>query len=276
VVLTMRVRQPAVAGLFYPAQGAQLVAAVRELLAGVPAAPRAAVAAIAPHAGYVYSGRAAAAVFAGLEVPRRCIVLAPNHTGVGEAEQGGSVYAVGSFVTPAGEVPVDETTAAALLAGCDLLEDDPAAHAREHAIEVELPFLLARQPQVAVVPVVIGWSDWPRTRRLGEALAQVVRASAEPLLLLASSDMNHYESAAVAGEKDRLALAEVERLDGERLLDVTRRHRVSMCGRVPAAAVLYAARLLGAERGEVVAYAHSGQVTGDDSSVVSYAGVIVR
>ena len=270
----MRVRQPAVAGSFYPAQAAQLMSAVRELLAAAHAEPRAAPAAVAPHAGYVYSGRTAGEVFARLEVPRRCIVVAPNHTGRGDAAEGGSVYAVGAFATPAGEVPVDETTAAALLARCDLLEDDPAAHAREHAVEVELPFLLARQPHLTVVPVVLAWSDWPRTRRLGEALAEVVRASDEPVLLLASSDMNHYESAAVAAAKDALALAEVERLDGERLLDVTRRQAVSMCGRVPAAAVLHAARLLGARRGEVVHRSHSGQVTGDDGSVVSYAGVI--
>ncbi len=270
----MRVRQPAVAGLFYPGQPAQLLSAVRELLAAVRAEPRAALAAVAPHAGYAYSGRTAAEVFARLEVPRRCIVLAPNHTGLGDAAQGGSVYAVGSFVTPAGEVPVDETTAAALLARCDLLEDDPAAHAREHAVEVELPFLLARQPQLVVVPIVLGWSDWPRTRALGEALAEVVRASDEPVLLLASSDMTHYESAELAAAKDRLALAEVERLDGEQLLEVTRRHHVTMCGRVPAAAALHAARLLGARSSEVVHYSHSGQVTGDDRSVVSYAGVI--
>ncbi|OYV67234.1 MAG: AmmeMemoRadiSam system protein B [Gemmatimonadetes bacterium 21-71-4] len=243
----------------------------------VPAAEsRAAVAAMVPHAGYVYSGRTAGEVFARLEVPRRCVVVAPNHTGDGEAAEGGSVFAVGSFVTPVGEVPVDETTAAALLAACDVLEDDPAAHAREHAVEVELPFLLARQPQLAVVPIVLGWSDWPRTRRLAEALAAVVRAAADPVLLVASSDMNHYESAEVAERKDRLALEAAEGLDGEALLDVTRRHRVSMCGRVPAAAVLHAARLLGATRGEVVHRSHSGQVTGDDDSVVSYAGVIAR
>jgi AmmeMemoRadiSam system protein B len=276
VVLTMRVRQPAVAGLFYPGQPAQLLAAVRELLAAAPGEARPSVAAMAPHAGYVYSGRTAAHVFAGLVVPRCCIVIAPNHTGLGASEQGGSVSAVGSFVTPMGEVPVDEITAADLLARCDVLEDDPAAHAREHAVEVELPFLLARRPDVAIVPIVLGWSDWPRTRQLGEALAELVRAAADPPLLLASSDMNHYESAAVAAEKDRLALAEVERLDGEGLLEVTRRHRVSMCGRVPAAAVLHAAKLLGARRGEVVHTSHSGMVTGDDGSVVSYAGVIAR
>ncbi len=270
----MRVRHPAVAGLFYPAQAAQLVSAVRQLLAVPGAEPRAARAAIAPHAGYVYSGRTAGEVFARLDVPRRCIVLAPNHTGLGDAAEGGSVYAVGAFVTPMGEVPVDETLAAALLARCDLLEDDPAAHAREHAVEVELPFLLARQPRLMVVPIVLGWSDWPRTRRLGEALAEVVRAAEEPVLLVASSDMTHYETAASAAAKDALALAEVERLDGERLLDVTRRHGVTMCGRVPAAAAMHAARLLGATRADVVHTSHSGQVTGEDGSVVSYAGVI--
>ncbi len=273
---TVRVRQPAVAGLFYPGRSAQLLGAVRSLLAVAAAEPRPAVAAIAPHAGYVYSGRTAAEVFARLEVPRRCIVIAPNHTGVCEAAQGGSVYAVGSFLTPLGDVPVDEPTAAALLARCDVLEDDPAAHAREHAVEVELPFLLARRPDVTIVPVVLAWSDWPRTRKLGEALAEVVRGSDEPVLLLASSDMNHYESAAVAAEKDALALAAVGRLDGERLLEVPRRHEITMCGRVPAAAVLHAARLLGVTGAEVVHRSHSGMVTGDDDSVVSYAGVIAR
>ena len=275
--VSTRIREPAVAGQFYPGRRDQLLAAVRSLLAAAETAvPDPAVAAVAPHAGYVYSGRTAAEVFARLEVPQRCIVLAPNHTGVCEAAQGGSVCALGSFVTPVGEVPVDEGADAALLARCDLLEDDPAAHAREHAIEVELPFLLARRPDVRIVPLVIAWSDWPRTKRLGEALAEVVRTSDGPTLLLASSDMNHYESAAVAATKDALALAEAERLDGERLLEVTRRHDVTMCGRVPAAAVLHAARVLGAARAEVVHYSHSGMVTGDDAAVVSYAGVIAR
>jgi hypothetical protein len=271
-----RRRQPAVAGLFYPGQPAALVEAVRSLLTEVEAGPEPAVAAVAPHAGYVYSGRTAAQVFGRLDVPRRCVVLAPNHTGMGEAAHGGSVYAVGSFLTPAGEVPVDEDLAAALIARCNYLEDDPPAHAREHAVEVELPFLLARRPDVTVVPVVLGWADWPRTRALGAALAQIVKESAEPVLIVASSDLNHYESAAVSAHKDRLVLEEMERLDGERLLEVARRQRVTMCGRVPAAAALHAAKLLGATRGEVVHYSHSGEVTGDLDSVVGYGGVITR
>jgi hypothetical protein len=276
----MRVRRPAVAGQFYPAHPTQLVAAVHRMLAEAEAArigdAAPARGAIAPHAGYVYSGRTAACVFARLDVPRRVVVVGPNHTGDGRSLQGGSACALGVWQTPAGDVPVDEALAARLLAECPIVEDDPEAHRREHSIEVMLPFLLARRPDVVVTPIVLGWADWPHTRTLGEALATLVRTSEEPVLLLASSDMNHFEPAAVGKQKDDLALAEVQKLDGERLLEVTRRHRISMCGRAPAAAVLHAAKLLGGERAEVVDYSHSGMVTGDEGAVVGYAGVIAR
>ena len=274
-----RLRKPAVAGLFYPDHPPQLLRTVQDLLAEAVAdgaAPAPARAAIAPHAGYVYSGRTAARVFARLDLPRRVIVLAPNHSGEGQSKEGGSAFAVGTLRTPMGDVPVDEDLAARLLAECPLLEDDPDAHRREHAVEVMLPFLLVCRPDVIVVPVVLGFADWTRCRRLGEALAAVVPATAEPVLILASSDMNHYESAAVGMPKDRLALEAVAALDGEQLLEDTRRHRISMCGRAPAAAAIHAAKLLGATKGEVVDYSHSGMTTGDDSAVVGYAGVIAR
>jgi MEMO1 family protein len=239
-------------------------------------APAPAVGVIAPHAGYRYSGPTAAHVFARVEVPAAVVVLAPNHTGLGRARAGGSVYAQGVLRTPAGDVPVHEELAAALLAQCDLLADDPLAHEREHAVEVQLPFLLARRPDVRVVPIVLGWTDWPRTRQLAEALAEVLRRWPEPVLLVASSDMNHYEGVAETAAKDGLALDQIVRLEAEQLLGVTARHQVSMCGRAPAAAVLHAARLLGATRADVVHRSHSGTVTGDDDRVVSYAGVIVR
>ncbi len=271
-----RIRRPAVAGLFYPAQPAVLLATVQELLAGQAAEPAPAIAVIMPHAGYQYSGRTAGIALAGVAVPRCCIVLAPNHTGAGVATHGGSVYAVGAFRTPLGDVAVDETLAAALLARCAFLEDDPGAHRAEHAVEVILPFLLARRPDVAVVPVVLAWSDWPRTHTLAEALAQTVREAGEPVLLVASSDMNHYEPADIGRKKDDLALQPVGKLDGEALLEVTRKHRITMCGRTPAAAVLHASRLLGATSGDLVHYSHSGMVTMDDSAVVGYAGVVIR
>lgn len=272
----MRARSPAVAGLFYPGRPAELRRTVDDLIAAAGGAGAPAIGAIAPHAGYVYSGLTAAHVYARLDVPRSCVVLAPNHTGLGGARYGGSVYAQGVLKTPLGDVAVHEDLAAALVAACPLLEDDPLAHDREHAVEVHLPFLLARRPDVRVVPIVLGWGDWARTRQLAEALAAVVRGWPEPVLLVASSDMNHYESAAVGTRKDALALAEVERMDGEELLAVTARHHVTMCGRAPSAAVLHAAKLLGATRAEVVHTSHSGMVTGDNQQVVGYAGVVVR
>jgi AmmeMemoRadiSam system protein B len=268
-----RLRRPAVAGLFYPDHPPQLLRAVQGLL-GEPAEGTAAPAAMAPHAGYVYSGHTAGKVFGALDVPRRVICIGPNHTGDGNAREGGSVFAVGVLRTPMGDVPVDETLAADLLARCPHLEDDPDAHRREHGIEVMLPFLQVRRPDVTVVPVVLAFADWPRCRAVGEALAATVRAAGEPVLLLISSDMNHYEPAAVGMKKDDLALAEVARLDGEALLEVTRRNRISMCGRGPAAAILHAVKLLGASVGTVLEHTHSGVVSGDDDAVVGYAGVI--
>jgi AmmeMemoRadiSam system protein B len=272
--MTTRLRKPAVAGLFYPDHPPQLLRTVQGFLGGAEREPEPARAAMAPHAGYVYSGRTAGRVLGALDLPRRVICIGPNHTGDGHAREGGSVFAVGVLRTPIGDVPVDETLAADLLARCPILEDDPDAHRREHAVEVMLPFLLARRPDVAVVPVILAFADWPRCRRVGEALAEVVREAGEPVLLLISSDMNHYEPAAVAMPKDRLALDEMERLDGEALLEVTRRNRISMCGRGPAAAILHAVRLLGGAQGTVVDYSHSGMVSGDNDAVVGYAGVI--
>ena len=271
-----RLRRPAVAGLFYPEHPTELVRAVHDLLGEPAAAPPRAAAAMAPHAGYRFSGPTAGRVFGGLEVPRRVVIIGPNHTGEGQAPGGGSVFAVGVLRTPLGDVPVDEPLAADLLARCPSLEDDPDAHRREHGIEVMLPFLQARRPDVTVVPVVLSWGDWPRCRALGEALAGSVRGAGEPVLMLISSDMNHFEPATVGAPKDREALAELERLDGEGLLELTRQRHITMCGRGPAAAVAHAARLLGGSSGEVVDYSHSGMVSGDDSSVVGYAGVVIR
>jgi AmmeMemoRadiSam system protein B len=162
-----------------------------------------------------------------------------------------------------------------LEAACDLVAHDPWAHEFEHAIEVELPFLQKLNPECRIAPLVLAFDDWPRCETLAAALAQVVARWPQPVLLLASSDLNHYEPAEVAARKDRLALEAVERLDGRGLLAVCRRAGVTMCGRAPTAVVVEAARRLGASRGEVLDYRHSGWVTGDDSSVVGYAAVLI-
>jgi hypothetical protein len=269
------VRAPAVSGRFYPGTRAELAAAVRALLDVGEIAPGPARGAVAPHAGYVYSGPTAGAVFARLALPPVIVIVAPNHTGVCRAPGGGSLWEIGAFRTPLGDVAVDERFAAALLDASPLVGIDHDAHRGEHAVEVELPFLQVLRADVRIVPLVLAWDGWDDCRALGEALAGLVRLWAEPVLLLASSDLNHYEPAAVSEQKDARALAAVTALDGAELLARCRRERISMCGRAAAATVLAAARALGATRADVVDYRHSGWVSADDSQVVGYGGVVI-
>lgn len=267
-------------GRFYPGTRAKLAETVASLLADARAdagstATAPVRAAIAPHAGYVYSGPTAARVFGRIAIPPVVVILAPNHTGVCHAPGGASLWEAGAFRTPLGDVPVDAPFAAALLAASPLVAVDHDAHRAEHAVEVELPFLQALRADARIVPLVLAWDEWEPARSLGEALARLVGATPEPVLLLASSDLNHYESAAVSEQKDARALEAVTALDGAELLARCRRERISMCGRAPAATVLAAARALGARRADVVDYRHSGWVSGDDSQVVGYGGVVI-
>jgi AmmeMemoRadiSam system protein B len=267
-------RPAAVAGRFYPSDPRELADLVRRLVEGVPREARRVPAVVVPHAGLEYSGACAARVFHRLDLPAIVVILAPDHSGKG-ARGTAALWPRGAFETPLGRVSVAEAFANRLQSVCDLVVADPVAHQSEHAIEVELPFLQMLAAGSAIVPIVLAWDDWERTARLAGALAALARAGPEPVLLVASSDLTHYEPVETARLKDRLALAAVEGLDGRGLLEVCRRERITMCGRVPAAVACEAARQLGATRGEVVDYRHSGLVTGDDRSVVSYGGVIL-
>jgi hypothetical protein len=270
-------RAPAVSGRFYPASASELERTLRDFFDPLRsiAHPAAARAVIAPHAGYLYSGVTAAHAFARIRMPPLVVIVAPNHTGLSRAPGGASLWEAGVFETPLGPVTVDQPLARALLEACPLVAVDHLAHRDEHAVEVELPFLKFLAPATRIVPLVLAWDDWESSRALGEALARVVRASAEPVLLLASSDLSHFEPANAAELKDAQALAAVQQLDGEELLRRCHREGITMCGRAPVAAVLAAARALGASRADVVDYRHSGWVTGDESSVVGYAGVVI-
>jgi AmmeMemoRadiSam system protein B len=222
----------------------------------------------------MYSGACAAQVFGRLALPPIVVILAPNHTGAGAPGQAG-LWGSGAFETPLGPVPVAAEFARRLTSSCELVREDRAAHQEEHAVEVELPFLQVLAPAATIVPLVLTWEDWPRSRQLARDLVTVMTGWPDRLLLLASSDMTHYESAEVAARKDRVALAHLAHLDGEALLESCRTRQITMCGRAPAAAVVEAARLLGAGGGSVVDYRHSGLVTGDDAHVVSYAGILM-
>ena len=274
--VTPPVRPPVVSGRFYPSDPDELRATVATMLADARANPAPARAIIVPHAGYIYSGRTAAQVFARVAIPGVVVILAPNHTGISEAEGGVSLWEAGAFRTPLGDVPVDAEMAAALLeVSGGVVGVDHDAHRGEHAVEVELPFLQILRADVRIVPLVIAWDGWDSARALGEMLARLVTAAGEPVLLLASSDLNHYEPSGVSEKKDALALDAVQALDGEELLARCKRERISMCGRGPAAVVLAAAKALGGTRAEVVDYRHSGWVSGDNARVVGYAGVVI-
>jgi len=248
---------------------------VEGMLADAAGEPGPAVAAIVPHAGLIYSGACAARVFKRIHLPSAVVILAPNHTGYGDNVGGAGAWDRGAYGTPLGTQAVAADFLSRLEAECDLVAHDPSAHLYEHAVEVELPFITLLAPDAQVAPIVLAWDDWGSCKELADALVRAISASEQDVLLLASSDMTHYESADSAASKDRMALEAVERLDGRELLATCRREKVSMCGRAPAAVVLETARQLGAERAELVDYRHSGWVTGDDSSVVAYAGVVI-
>jgi AmmeMemoRadiSam system protein B len=273
---TAIVRQPVVAGRFYPRDPEELRHEVRDYLfpssSGTPA-PVPAIGCIVPHAGYMYSGPVAGAVFSQLIIPRRCIVLGPNHTGRGRAL---AINRAGSWQTPLGEVPIDARLSAAMMQRFPALQEDSAAHRSEHAIEVELPFLQVCQPGLTFVPLALGTIEWETLEQLGMALADVIAAESDPILIVASGDMNHYESDAVTRAKDHRAIEQILALDPRGLHEVVTQQNISMCGLGPAVAMLTAARALGAKSAELVKYATSGDVSGDRATVVGYAGMVAR
>ena len=262
------IRPPAVAGRFYPGEPAELRRQVARFL-GTPA-PAPAVGAVVPHAGYVYSGKVAGATFRRLRIPERVVVLGPNHTGRGAPI---SVFATGAFRIPGADVPIDEPLAAAILAAVPGAQDDRRAHEREHALEVELPFLVALRPDVRIVPIVLGGLDGERAAAAGRALAEAIRG--EEILVIASSDMSHYIPHDEAARRDRLAIDRVLALDALGLYDTCERADISMCGVLPATALVACAASLGASGAELVQYATSGEAFGDYASVVGYAGMLV-
>jgi AmmeMemoRadiSam system protein B len=261
-------REPAVAGRFYTDDPAALAGQVDRFLAA--AGPRVrARGLVAPHAGYVYSGAVAGAVYARVEVPARAIVLGPNHTGLGRAA---ALWPDGRWRLPTGAVPVDAKLTAAL-ASSPLVEEDREAHLLEHSLEVQVPFLARARPDVEIAALCLGPLSYEQCVELGE---HVARAAAEAgALVVASSDMTHYEPAERAREKDHRAIARLLALDPHGLYDTVRRERITMCGVVPATVMLVAAKALGATRAELVRYANSGDVNGDTRQVVGYAGVLI-
>jgi MEMO1 family protein len=273
-MLPASVRLPAVAGQFYTAQPDTLQGDVDSYLAPSDSKVEVfgAIACLVPHAGYMYSGHVAGAVYRRLPARPSYIVLGPNHFGRGAPL---AVMEAGSWLTPLGQVPLNSALAQVIRRACPALVDDAKAHATEHSIEVQLPFLQCRGPAFTLLPIAIGLSDYETLETLGHAVSQGAQSSGEPVLIVASSDLNHYEPDNVTRVKDAKAIDRILDLDPEGLYETVLRERISMCGFGPAVAMLVAANDLGAGTAELVKYATSADAGGPVDSVVGYAGIVI-
>jgi MEMO1 family protein len=265
-------RQPAVAGQFYPVLTEALRHAVEKYVSSDAEKVRA-LGAVIPHAGYMYSGPVAGAVYSRLELPQRFVILCPNHTGRGEPL---AIMSDGGWTTPLGIAEIDHQLSSELKKVFPLIKEDEEAHLSEHALEVQLPFLQVLRPDFRFVPITVGTGQFEVLTALGVSIARVLKDVAADAMVIASSDMNHYESDAATRVKDKRAIDQVLALDARGLYDTVRTHNISMCGYGPTVAMLTAAKLLGAHEAELVKYATSGDVSGDRDWVVGYAGMLVR
>jgi MEMO1 family protein len=264
-------RQPAVAGQFYTGNPEQLRIELARLIPTVTEKKQV-IGIISPHAGYMYSGGIAGKVYSIIKIPATVLVIGPNHHGRGE---GAALYPAGEWLTPLGSVAINSRLNSLIVQHAPLVTFDTRAHQVEHSLEVQIPFLQTLRPDVTISALCLAHSDFASLREIGQGIAGAITEYGEEVLILASSDMTHYESAESARRKDRLALDRVLAFDAEGLLGVCRSEQISMCGVVPAAAMLVAAGALGANLAEVAAYGNSGDITGDNRQVVGYAAVTV-
>jgi AmmeMemoRadiSam system radical SAM enzyme/AmmeMemoRadiSam system protein B/AmmeMemoRadiSam system protein A len=268
------IRAAAQAGRFYPADARELGRLVDRCLEGPAVQPRSVPAVMAPHAGLIYSGRIAGEVFRRVQFPRTIVVIGPKHTRLG-VEWAVAPHATWSI--PGFNIAADPLFARRLCEAIPGLELDAAAHAEEHAIEVELPLLARLAPESRVVGIAIGGGDLGRCRQFAAGLAGFIQQLPEPPLLVISSDMNHFASDGENRRLDEIALAAMETLDPATLYEKVTRQNISMCGLLPAVIVMETLRQLGRLTGvERVGYTTSAEVSGDTSRVVGYAGVLFR
>lgn len=268
-----RMRKPAVADRFYPGSPDELKKSVSELMqkAGTGRNRIQAVAAISPHAGYIYSGELAAQTFSSIVIPETVIVIGPNHHGTGAPV----ALSTCQWELPSGVVPVREELAEQILHYSSNITRDERAHRLEHSLEVQIPFLQHQQKNLSLVPLVVSHISYPLCIEIAEAIVEGIKTFKKEVLLVASTDMSHYEPRHAAIEKDALALMHMKNLDPEKLYFTVFDHKISMCGVIPVTIILIAAKMLGASSCELIGYTDSGYVSGDTDQVVGYAGLTI-
>ena len=275
------IRFPAVSGLFYPSSKDSLIKQIENcFLSHIgpgslprlnPKGKREIVALVVPHAGYMYSGPVAAHSYFSLAEdgkPEIIVILGPNHTGIGS---GVSIMISGKWRTPLGDVEIDEDTAKTIVEKSKFVDIDELAHTHEHSIEVQLPFLQYVLRDFKFVPICMMMQDLRTSRDVGEAIASSIKD--KNAIIIASTDLTHYEDQKSASIKDRSVIESILSLDEEKLERIITEMNVSMCGPGPVATAIYAAKLLGAKSAYLLKYATSGDITGDYSSVVGYTSI---
>jgi MEMO1 family protein len=266
-------RKPAYAGRFYPATAAGIS---RQIESFIPKSVEKidVVGCILPHAGYIYSGRVAVETAAQINIKKRIILLGPSHTGIGAPF---SIMAGGKWRTPLGEVEIDRHLAKSILERCKLLDEDFSAHLSEHSLEVEVPILQYFKKEFKIVPIVFMPGNQGALKEIGRAIAEAAGSPPfkDSTMLLASSDMTHYEPEEDALRKDKIAIEAIVELNEDKLYQKARQLDISMCGVAPAVTMISAAKLLGAKKAKLIRYETSAEVTGDRSSVVGYAGILL-
>ena len=265
------VRLPAVAGTFYPNNSRELSRQVQTFVSTETTHKKVSCrACLVPHAGYMYSGHVAGAVYSRMVFPKRIIALGVRHFPHGEDA---AILSEGAWRTPLGDVPVDSALAATISRACLLLREDCVAHEREHSLEVQLPFLQVLNPGCTFVPIALGTIHFQELVSIGESLGNIL--SAEPdVLLLTTSDFNHYEDDATTRKKDHMAIERILQFKPRGLFEICHKEKISMCGLGPAVVMLTALNKLGSNKAELAKYATSADVSGDTRAVVGYAGVL--
>jgi AmmeMemoRadiSam system protein B/AmmeMemoRadiSam system protein A len=228
---------------------------------------------VSPHAGYVYSGPVTGATLSRVRFKETFIIMGPNHTGLGRPF---SIMTRGAWATPLGEVPIDAELGRQILAASRYLQEDSQAHRFEHSIEVQLPFLQYLGKNFKLVPIVLAGAPEAVYKEIGRAIATAVRDLKREVVIIASSDMTHYEPQQSAKQKDDYAIEALLRLDEDELVRRIQERNITMCGYAPAVCLITAARGLGAGQAELVSYRTSGDASGDYSSVVGYAGILIK
>ncbi len=264
-------RQSIAAYQFYPGDVSRLRGAIKAFLREEKREE--ALGIMVPHAGYVYSGKVAGMVYSRVKIPEDIILLGPNHTGYGERV---SVYSGKTWKMPFGDVEVNNEIAELITDTIPFAKRDEGAHLREHSLEVQIPFLQYLKPSIKIAPITLMYSDLDTCLETGRLLAEVITAYSKKVLIVISSDMNHYESHEITKSKDKYAIDEIIKLNPEGLWKAVRENDISMCGIVPALVGIKACLKLGAGRAQLIDYMTSGDTSGDYSHVVGYAGIVIN